>query len=183
MKRLGLLMCALTIGLGTPDVANAGHRRDEGPPPWAAAHGYRYKQEKRYSGPAYDSRQSRRHYPQARHRRDDHDDVRWRTPTHRWKTPPQESAWIDAVIGDLLDGSARAAIAPRYAPDRPWAPPRHASPLPPFSSLGGGSLVPSGHYCREFSRNALIGGRPQEIYGVVCRQRDGSWKVVSEDWR
>lgn len=183
MKRLGLLMCALTIGFGTPDVAHAGDRREVGPPPWAGAHGYRYKQEKRHSAPVYHPRRHHHHDRHFRDHNDEHDDVRWRVPAHRWKARQQESTWIGSVIDDLLAGSAPAAIAPHYAPARPWAVPLQPSPQPSFPSLGGDWPASSGFYCREFSRNALIGGRPEEIYGVVCRQPDGSWKIVSEDWR
>ena len=33
--------------------------------------------------------------------------------------------------------------------------------------------------CREYTTNALIGGKTQQIYGKACRQGDGSWRVVS----
>jgi len=33
--------------------------------------------------------------------------------------------------------------------------------------------------CREFTMNAIIGGKTEEVYGTACRQQDGSWKVVS----
>ena len=31
--------------------------------------------------------------------------------------------------------------------------------------------------CREYSIDALIGGRPEKVYGTACRQPDGSWRV------
>ncbi len=31
--------------------------------------------------------------------------------------------------------------------------------------------------CREYTMQALIGGKTQEVYGTACRQADGSWKV------
>ena len=34
-----------------------------------------------------------------------------------------------------------------------------------------------GSPCREYRSKAIIGGKPQEIYGTACRQADGSWKV------
>ncbi|MCG8359860.1 MAG: hypothetical protein MI920_30210 [Kiloniellales bacterium] len=37
----------------------------------------------------------------------------------------------------------------------------------------------SGEYCREFQQTVTISGRTQETYGTACRQRDGSWRVVS----
>lgn len=37
----------------------------------------------------------------------------------------------------------------------------------------------SGKYCREFQQTVTIGGELQEAYGKACRQRDGSWKIIS----
>jgi len=31
--------------------------------------------------------------------------------------------------------------------------------------------------CREYTIDATIGGRPEQVYGTACRQADGSWKV------
>jgi len=33
--------------------------------------------------------------------------------------------------------------------------------------------------CREYTMDAIIGGRRQEVYGTACRQPDGSWKVMN----
>lgn len=46
------------------------------------------------------------------------------------------------------------------------------------------TVVPTATYdtaqgpCREFTTQANIGGKVQEVYGTACRQADGSWKVV-----
>lgn len=32
--------------------------------------------------------------------------------------------------------------------------------------------------CREFTMNANIGGKTEQVYGTACRQADGSWKVI-----
>ena len=32
--------------------------------------------------------------------------------------------------------------------------------------------------CREFTMDAQIGGKTEQIYGTACRQADGSWKVI-----
>ena len=32
--------------------------------------------------------------------------------------------------------------------------------------------------CREFTMDAMVGGRMQQVYGTACRQADGSWKIV-----
>lgn len=31
--------------------------------------------------------------------------------------------------------------------------------------------------CREYTMDALIGGKKQQVYGTACRQADGSWKI------
>jgi hypothetical protein len=36
-------------------------------------------------------------------------------------------------------------------------------------------------YCREYSRNVVIGGQEQEAYGTACRGPDGQWRIQSED--
>ena len=32
--------------------------------------------------------------------------------------------------------------------------------------------------CREYTVKAVVGGKPDTIYGQACRQVDGSWKAV-----
>jgi len=31
--------------------------------------------------------------------------------------------------------------------------------------------------CREYTMEALIGGKREQVYGTACRQADGSWKI------
>lgn len=33
--------------------------------------------------------------------------------------------------------------------------------------------------CREYTVEAVVGGRPETVYGTACRQADGSWRVVN----
>jgi len=40
--------------------------------------------------------------------------------------------------------------------------------------------TPSGSYCREFTQNITVNGRPHVGYGTACRQSDGAWKIVNE---
>ncbi len=35
-------------------------------------------------------------------------------------------------------------------------------------------------YCREFTKDIVVGGRVQQGYGTACQQPDGSWQVVNE---
>lgn len=32
--------------------------------------------------------------------------------------------------------------------------------------------------CREYTMDAVVGGRREQVYGTACRQPDGSWKAV-----
>ncbi|WP_043739784.1 RT0821/Lpp0805 family surface protein [Thioalkalivibrio nitratireducens] len=32
--------------------------------------------------------------------------------------------------------------------------------------------------CREYTVDAMIGGRVEQVYGTACRQPDGSWRVL-----
>lgn len=32
--------------------------------------------------------------------------------------------------------------------------------------------------CREFTVNAKVGGKTEQVYGTACRQQDGSWKII-----
>ena len=32
--------------------------------------------------------------------------------------------------------------------------------------------------CREFTMDANVGGKIQQVYGTACRQADGSWKII-----
>ena len=34
--------------------------------------------------------------------------------------------------------------------------------------------------CREYTTEAVIGGRQEKVFGKACRQADGSWQVASE---
>lgn len=33
--------------------------------------------------------------------------------------------------------------------------------------------------CREFTMDASIGRKSEQVYGTACRQADGSWKIVN----
>lgn len=34
-----------------------------------------------------------------------------------------------------------------------------------------------GNYCREYTMDAQVSGRTQQVYGTACRQPDGSWRM------
>jgi surface antigen len=31
--------------------------------------------------------------------------------------------------------------------------------------------------CREYTIDAMVGGRKEKVYGTACRQPDGSWRI------
>ncbi len=33
--------------------------------------------------------------------------------------------------------------------------------------------------CREYTMDAEIGGRTEQVYGTACRQPDGSWQIIN----
>ncbi len=33
--------------------------------------------------------------------------------------------------------------------------------------------------CREYTTEAIIGGKPETVYGKACRQADGSWQSAN----
>lgn len=33
--------------------------------------------------------------------------------------------------------------------------------------------------CREYTVDAIIGGKREKVYGTACRQPDGSWKIMN----
>ncbi len=35
----------------------------------------------------------------------------------------------------------------------------------------------NGTPCREFTMDAYVGGKGEQVYGTACRQADGSWKM------
>ena len=37
-----------------------------------------------------------------------------------------------------------------------------------------------GGYCREYTRNVVIGGQVQHAYGTACRQEDGTWQIQNQ---
>jgi surface antigen len=39
--------------------------------------------------------------------------------------------------------------------------------------------APSGAPCREYTVDAVIGGRLEKVVGTACRQADGSWRTVN----
>jgi opacity protein-like surface antigen len=63
--------------------------------------------------------------------------------------------------------------APAY-----YGPPAYESRGRSYGDAGYASAPSSSSYCREFIRQANIGGRLQDVYGTACLQPDGSWRIM-----
>lgn len=94
-------------------------------------------------------------------------------------------AFLGRTIGQSLDNADRAAMnrAQTQAFNAPigqsisWSNPQNGN---------RGAITPrrdgqdaAGNYCREFTNEIAIGGKPETAYGTACRQPDGTWKVVN----
>lgn len=55
-----------------------------------------------------------------------------------------------------------------------YAPNYVAPPAPPPIYVDPAAQT----YCRPFSQQVIIDGRPQETYGTACLQSDGTWRTV-----
>jgi surface antigen len=49
---------------------------------------------------------------------------------------------------------------------------------PEAGTSGTAAAQPAGETCREYQTSITLDGRPQPAWGVVCRQPDGSWRLV-----
>ena len=90
-------------------------------------------------------------------------------------------ASIGGNIGRSMDNNDRMRIAqaletqPINAPTR-WVNPDNRNaytvvPIRTYSSAGGP--------CREYTMDAVIGGRSERVVGTACRQADGSWRNIN----
>lgn len=86
---------------------------------------------------------------------------------------------VGGSVGRSMDAADRACVgqALEYgAPNQPvaW---RNPDSGVAYRITPKRTYHTDGRYCREFTRQALIGGRTQTVYGTACRQADGSWKI------
>jgi len=93
--------------------------------------------------------------------------------------------WLGSEIGKKLDEDDREALneAQQAAYNAPvgqrvaWTNDKtghHGSITP----TGEATPSESGEYCRSFDHQVTVDGASQNSQGVVCRQLDGTWKVV-----
>ncbi len=81
-----------------------------------------------------------------------------------------------------LGGLFLSLVVPYYG-YRPYYPRGYPYPPPPpsYTPSAGPAPAPAPDppsNCREVVMDVVIGGVEQEAYATVCRQPDGSWKIV-----
>lgn len=99
---------------------------------------------------------------------------------------------VGTLLGALLGGEVGRTMdhADQLAAERAYEQARAApigQPIAWENPDNGhyGSVTPvregthnrTGEYCREFQQTVTIGGRPEDAYGVACRQPDGAWRI------
>ena len=88
-------------------------------------------------------------------------------------------AAIGGAIGHSMDETDRMRTAQTLETVRTGVPSRWHNP----DTGNDYTVVPTRTYetaqgpCREYTMDALIGGKKETIYGTACRQPDGSWQV------
>ena len=88
-------------------------------------------------------------------------------------------AAIGGAIGHNMDETDRMRTAQSLETVRTGVPSRWRNP----DTGNDYTVVPTRTYdtssgpCREYTIDAMIGGRKEKVYGTACRQPDGSWRV------
>lgn len=186
-------LCALGVFAAAETLIPAAQA---GPPPWAPAHGYRAK----FGKPHYHHYHTAPapHYRTPYRLQCNNDTVGalvggalggW-LGSQFGKGSGQLAATAGGAVFGMLVGQSIgrhmnevdrrcAGQVLDYAPDRQpvmWHNPHTQAQytVTPVRSFTG----PQGRYCREYTTQALVGGRTQEVYGTACWQPDGSWEVI-----
>jgi surface antigen len=88
-------------------------------------------------------------------------------------------AAIGGAIGHNMDATDQMRTAQTLESVRTGVPARWRNP----DTGNDYTVVPTRTYettsgpCREYTIDAMIGGRKEKVYGTACRQPDGSWRV------
>lgn len=90
-------------------------------------------------------------------------------------------AAIGGAVGHSMDETDRLRTAQTLETVRTGVPSHWHNP----DTGNDYTVVPTSTYeapngsgpCREYTMDAVIGGRPEKVYGKACRQPDGSWQV------
>ena len=88
-------------------------------------------------------------------------------------------AAIGGAIGRNMDETDRMRTAQTLETVRTGVPAQWRNP----DTGNEYTVVPTRTYdtasgpCREYTIDAVIGGRKEKVYGTACRQPDGSWRI------
>jgi surface antigen len=89
---------------------------------------------------------------------------------------------IGGNVGRSMDETDRLKTAHALETVRSGVPSRWVNP----DTRNQYTVVPtrtydaaSGEPCREYTVDAVIGGKREKVVGTACRQADGSWRTVS----
>ncbi|HET9978107.1 MAG TPA: glycine zipper domain-containing protein [Burkholderiaceae bacterium] len=89
-------------------------------------------------------------------------------------------ASIGGAIGRSMDEQDRVKTAHALESVRTGVPSRWTNPdtghryaVTPIRTYDGGTGP-----CREYTVDAIIGGKPEKVVGTACRQADGSWRAM-----
>lgn len=89
-------------------------------------------------------------------------------------------AAVGGSVGRSMDDTDRLKTAHALETVRTGVPSQWRNP----DSGHQYTVVPTRTYdsgrgpCREYTVDAVIGGRVEKVYGTACRQADGSWRTV-----
>lgn len=87
---------------------------------------------------------------------------------------------IGGAVGRSMDDTDRMKTAATLESVRTGVPSAWRNPDTGYQY----SVTPTKTYdsasgpCREYTVDALVGGKKETVYGTACRQPDGSWKVA-----
>lgn len=88
-------------------------------------------------------------------------------------------AAIGGAVGRSMDETDRLKTAQTFETVRTGVPSSWRNP----DTGNQYTVVPTRTYetssgpCREYSMDAVVGGRHEKVYGTACRQPDGSWQT------
>lgn len=88
-------------------------------------------------------------------------------------------ASVGGNVGRTMDEVDRANLAGTLETVRTGVPSRWQNPDTGnrYTVVPTRTIESAAGPCREYTINATIGGREEEVYGRACRQEDGSWLV------
>lgn len=88
---------------------------------------------------------------------------------------------IGGAVGQTMDDNDRRKVAETLEGVRTGVPATWRNPDTGVQY----AVTPTRTYetaegpCREFTTEAIIGGRRETVYGTACRQPDGSWRIIN----